>query len=183
MEQAGFPDPRLSDDEDGVRLARRRAREGILKEVELALPPDERGQAPVRVELETRAPLASRHHVPGGHRLGLALERERAEGLRLEVARDQAMRRLRGHHVAGARRLLHPGRDVGRVAHRRVIHPQVVTDAADHDEASVEALADAKRDPVGRPELVLIGIERLPDAERRMHGPPGVVLVRHRGTE
>src|SRR5882672_10922860 len=76
VEQAGFPDPRLSDDEDGVRLARRRAREGILKEVELALPPDERGQAPVRVELETRAPLASRHHVPGGHRLGLALERE-----------------------------------------------------------------------------------------------------------
>ena len=46
VEQAGFPDPGLSDDEDGVRLARRRAREGILQEVELALPPDERGQAP-----------------------------------------------------------------------------------------------------------------------------------------
>ncbi len=55
VEQAGFPDPGLSDDEDGVRLARRRAREGILQEVELALPPNERGQAPVSVELEPRA--------------------------------------------------------------------------------------------------------------------------------
>jgi hypothetical protein len=55
VEQAGFPDAGLSDDEDGVRLARRRAREGILQEVELALPSDERGQAPVGVELETRS--------------------------------------------------------------------------------------------------------------------------------
>ena len=60
-------------------------------------------------------------------------------------------------------------------------HAQVVADAADDDEARVEALADAKRDPVGRPELVLVGIERLPDAERRVHGPPRVVLVRHGG--
>ena len=37
--------------------------------------------------------------------------------------------------------------------------------------------------PWARPELVLIGIERLPDAERRVHGAPGVVLVRHGGAE
>jgi hypothetical protein len=55
VEQTGLPDPGLADDEDGVGLARRRAREGILQEVELALPPDERGQAPVRVDLEARA--------------------------------------------------------------------------------------------------------------------------------
>jgi len=183
VEEARFPDPGFPDQEDGVRLTGRRACEGILQEVELALPPNERGQAPVSVELETGAPQTRRHHVPGGHRLGLALERERPEGLHLEVARGEAIRRLRGHHVARARRLLHPGRDVGRVAHRGVIHAQVVTDATDDDEARVEALADAKRDPVGRPELVLIGIERLADAECRVHGPPGVVLVRHRGAE
>src|SRR4029077_4193398 len=89
VEQAGFPDPGLSDDEDGVPLTRRRAGEGILHEVELALPPDERGQAPVSVERETRACQVSRHHVPGGHRLGLALERECSEGLGLEVTGDE----------------------------------------------------------------------------------------------
>ena len=151
VQQARFPDPGFSDDEDGVRLARRRACEGILQEVELALSPDERSQAPVSVDARTGFAPESRHHVPGGHRLGLALERERPEGLHLEVARSEAIRRLRGHHVARARRLLHPGRDVGCVAHRGVIHAQVVTDATDDDEARVEALADAKRDPVSAP--------------------------------
>src|SRR6185503_7816952 len=61
VQQARFPDPGFSDHEDGVCLAGRRACEGILQEVELALSPDERGQAPVSVELEPGAPQTSRH--------------------------------------------------------------------------------------------------------------------------
>ena len=92
------------------------------------------------------------------------------------------MGRLRDRHAPRLTRLLQTRRDIGGVSHGRVVHAQVAADAADHDEAGVEALAGAEADAAGS-QLGLIGLERPSDAERRVDGPARVVLMGDGGAE
>jgi hypothetical protein len=99
------------------------------------------------------------------------------------VIGDQALRRLGDDHMAGGRRLLKARRDVRRVADRRVVHPQVVSDAADHDEAGIQPLTDLEADSPAQLKLCLEGIERIADRERRVHGALRVVFMCDRRAE
>jgi hypothetical protein len=66
---------------------------------------------------------------------------------------------------------------------RRIVHAQIVADAADHDLTGVDT--DARRQAhSGRPpQLVGVALEFDAQMQRRVAGPLGVILVRDRRTE
>jgi hypothetical protein len=66
---------------------------------------------------------------------------------------------------------------VGGLAHRRVVHAQIVADRADHDLPRVEADADLHLHPVRVACVVRVALERLLHPERGVARPYGVVLV------
>ena len=101
-EQARLADARLADDEDDLPLAGPRAREGASSSAELALAPHERREPALGLDLERAcAPRARPTTSQAGDRLGLALERQLAEGARLEVAAHEPVRGLGDRHRAG----------------------------------------------------------------------------------
>jgi hypothetical protein len=72
---------------------------------------------------------------------------------------------------------------VGGLAHGRVVHPEVISDGADHDLAGVEPDSNIDGqafDPAQTPGVLL---DRVLHAQRRIAGADGMVLVRERGAE
>ncbi len=63
------------------------------------------------------------------------------------------------------------------------VQGQVLTHPAHHDLARVEPEADTEVDTLGAPQLTGIAGDRLGQGQGGPAGPPGVVLLRHRGTE
>ena len=76
-----------------------------------------------------------------------------------------------------------PGRQVHRVPHRRVIHPQILADGADHDEARVDAHAHSELDAVHPSHVVGQRFELPLDRERSAERAMGMVFVRDRRAE
>jgi hypothetical protein len=182
-EQAGLADARLADDERHLPASCPRALERVDQRAQLALASHERREpAAVGFHLEARPRLVRGDNLPRGDGLGFALEVKLAERPRLEVAADETIGRLRDRDTSRLTRLLQTRRHVGRVSHRGVVHAQVAADAADHDEAGVEALARAEADAAGS-QPGLIALERPSDAKRGVDGPARVVLMGDGGTE
>ena len=79
---------------------------------------------------------------------------------------------------------LHPGGQVGGIAHGRVIHPQIVPDAPHHHRTGVEADAHLKI-PARNPSLTfsLYSARAFLNGQGRMAGPLGMVLVGQGRTE
>jgi hypothetical protein len=101
----------------------------------------------------------------------------------VEVTVDQSVRGRGDDHAAGRCDLLEPGGDVGRVADRRVVHPQVGANRPDHDEAGVEPLPDLEGDAAPPLQVVAQLVQPPLDAERGVGGPLGMLFVRDRGAE
>ena len=93
------------------------------------------------------------------------------------------MRGLADHDRSRLRGLLQARGDVGRVADRRIVHPEVAADAADDDESAIEALAHREGDGALAIQLALIVLEGTLDAERGAHGPLRMVFVSDRSAE
>jgi hypothetical protein len=103
----------------------------------------------------------------GGHRLGLALEREWRHRLHLDRVAGQPQRLLPDQDLAGLGSLLQPRRHVDRVPGRKTL-----LRACDH---LAGRHADAARDAE-------LG-ERVAHLHRRAHSPERVVLVDDRDSE
>ena len=112
----------------------------------------------------------------GDDRVGLALHLQRREALAAHGALDETLRRLADQHGAGLGGLLEPGREVGRVAHRGVVHAEVVADAPHDDEPAVEPHAHHELGREAGPGARLV--QAAQDAERGQHRAAGVILVR-----
>ncbi len=119
-----------------------------------------------------------------GDRLGLALQVERL-GIAPQEAIGHALLGGGTHeHAAGRCVRLQPGRDVHRIAQRRVLDAAAGADRARHDRAGVDAGTHVQR--VDAPGFLDLAGERgdvVDDAHRCADGPLGVVLVRDRGPE
>ena len=183
VEKARLADARLANDEDDLPVAAPRAGEGSLQRVELPLAADERGQPALGAGIQARPPLAGGFDDPGPDRLGLAAHRQLTDGSSVEVVGDETVGGLPDHDLARLRRLLKARGNVGRVADSRVVHPEVVSDAADDDEPAVEALAHLEGQRALARQLVSVVLERALDAERGAHRSLRVVLVGERRAE
>jgi hypothetical protein len=122
-------------------------------------------------------------HSPGLDRLGLALQRELAEILEQEEAIRRSLGPLADHNLPGTGYAEQAGRQVHRVAHRRVVHPEVPADGADDDEAGIDAHADPEGDVVPALDVLPERPETLLDRDRRADRSVGVVLVGDRRAE
>jgi hypothetical protein len=152
------------------------ALEGVEEQAEFALAADQRCEPAVGLDFQAGARLVGADHLPERDGLLLALQGHRAQRPRLEVALDEPMRPLGDGHAPRLADLLEPRRDVGGVAHGRVVHAQIAADGADYHQPGVDSLAGPEGDPARR-ELALVALERARDAQRRVHGPARVVLV------
>ena len=90
---------------------------------------------------------------------------------------------LGDEHAAGSRRRLHAGGQVRGVAHGGVVHPQVVPDAADDDEAGVEPDSHLHGHAALGLELLAVIAHGPLDPERCVRGPARAVLVGDRRAE
>src|SRR5262249_29214659 len=93
-QQARLADTRLADQEHHLSRARAGAREGVEEHAQLTLATHERSEAALRLDLQPRPRLVRAQHLPGGHRLRLALEVNLADSPRLEIAVDQTVSRF-----------------------------------------------------------------------------------------
>jgi hypothetical protein len=176
VKQARFADPGVADDEHHLALAAPGAGERLEQLPELALAPYQRGQAPVGLDFQTCPALVCGNGLPRDDGLGLALEAKLAERSGLEVAADEPVGGVGDRNLPGLAHLLQARRNVGRVADGGVVHAQVASDAAHHDESGVEPLPRAEADAARR-QLSLILDKGPRDAERGVHGPARVILV------
>jgi hypothetical protein len=97
---------------------------------------------------------------------------------------DQALHETEGRwrqkDTAGTGQLFHARCQVHRLSNRRVVHVQVIVDAAHHHLAGIEPHPEVHRQAMRAPYLVTIAVQRGLDVERRIAGPHGVVLVGQR---
>ena len=76
-----------------------------------------------------------------------------------------------------------PRGQVRRVPHRGVVHPQILADGADHDEARVDAHPHSELDAVHPSHVLRERLELALDRERSAERAMGVVLVGDRRPE
>src|SRR5262245_55367252 len=73
VKKSRFPQASFADDTDDLTVARLCPRQPIAENVELAIPPDERGQPALRTDIEATAPAAPTRHLVDRDRSALAL--------------------------------------------------------------------------------------------------------------
>jgi hypothetical protein len=156
------------------------------KEIEqggqLALAADQRRQPVLGRHVEAGSPAPGPEDLIGSGR-GVPLDLDLAQLQGLEKATDRLPRRLVHEHAARAGQMLQPRGDVGGVADRGVVHPQVVADAADHHGPGVQADPHPERDAALSLKLAAVVAQRPLDAEGGVHGAARGVLVGDRGPE
>jgi hypothetical protein len=114
---------------------------------------------------------------------GHALDRERAQVLQREVARNRGGEV--GAQVDRVRRgqLLHASGEARGVPLRRVIHAEVVADLAHHHLAGVAAHAHGEAEPGFALDFAAVPGDLVAELKRRIAGALGVVLVGDGGAE
>jgi hypothetical protein len=154
----------------------------VDQDADLGRSADERRQPALHRDVEPGPTPPRPEDFEGLHRR-MPLDRHHTEIRCLEETGDGPVRGLAHEHAGRARHLLEPGGEVRRVPDRRVVHPQVVPDAADDDGTRVdpdphlEGLSDAGLDVATHvPQGAL-------DAKRRMDGATRPVLVGDRRAE
>ena len=183
VEQARLADSRLADDKHDLAVPGARQGERGLERLELAPAPDERREPAMGPGVEPRPAFARRLDGPRADGLRLAAHRQLTERSGVEVVGDEPVRGLADHDRSRLRGLLQARGDVGRVADRRIVHPEVAADAADDDEPAIEALAHLEGEGALALQLALIVLEGTLDAERGAHGPLRMILVSDRSAE
>src|SRR5216683_1115435 len=157
-------------------------REQIEERGQLAGASDEATE-PAPALIQTRAARPGTEERVHDNRLGFSADGDRPAGLEPGVAFHEPRGGVADQDDPRLGELLQPRGQVRGVAHRGVVHAQVVADGAHHHEAGVRA----------HPELegyLLAGVEpqrpfrkRAPDPDRGQHRAPRVILVRDRRAE
>ena len=162
--ETGLADARLAVDREEVRaLVAQRAGEGVLEQLQLGVPTDQRR---VGRTLDRRS--VRRERGPGPDRLLAAANVDRADVVDVDPPDREAVRGRADQDLARLGDLLQAGREVDRLAggEGRVA-------GVGHDLAGLDA----------DPRLELELVDRVEDPERSPHGALGVVLVRLRDAE
>src|SRR5438105_7291508 len=183
QEEARLSDSRLPDDEDHLTGAGDDLVEAFRQHPELTVSTDEGCQPAFSLDVQTSPSGPRRNHLPRVHRLRLPLERETPKRARMKIVADETVRRFGDDDASGIGDLQHPGGDIRRVAHRRVVHPQVAAYAADDDESGVESLPDAEPDTAVPLQFVPVVLEGLLNAERGAYRSLRMIFVSDRRPE
>src|SRR5262245_38295475 len=93
------------------------------------------------------------------------------------MALDESEQSRTQQGAARTRKLLHPRGDMSGLAHRGVVHTEVVPDGAHHDLSRVEPNADLYDDAMTAEDFVGMTSQAFVHAERRIAGPDSVILV------
>jgi hypothetical protein len=101
----------------------------------------------------------------------------------LKEAGDEPGGGLADHDAPWPRQLLQSCGQVGRVAHRRVIHPQVVPDLADDDQPSVNADAHLDGQTALGLQLLTVFLQGALHPQCGVHGSPRAILMGNRRAE
>ena len=181
-DQPGLAQPRLTHHRRDATLPLEHALEGLAQPRQFAGTADHRRVEPL--DAPDRGGAGQRAGNPEGlDGLGPTLDVDRTERLELEQTRDETPGGLGDLHRTRGGGLLHPGRNVDGVAHRRVLDPQVGSDCADDHQAGVDAHPDVEVDTPASSDLFPIRRYRRQDLETGPHGPFRVVLVGDRRSE
>ena len=111
----------------------------IVQDRQIALPVDEGCPASCRGRPEGGARLRYLQQPVGGDRIGLTFEDERTDRFDPSIALRQFVSRLAQQDRRRLGGLLNPGRDIGGVADRRIIHRKSIGDWAEHHRPGVDA--------------------------------------------
>ena len=136
-DEAGLADAWLAGDRGDRAAAVGKLLEQLVERREFGVTTDQRREA-------ARFPLPLAGHQEHGQRLGLALQRDRADRLQLERRLDLSRRRRTDRDASGAGLRLQAGRSVDRVAERveALLRGRILEE--EHDRARVHA--DAARE-------------------------------------
>ena len=173
LDQAGFAEPRLADDQHQLAVALPRPLPAPHQHRHFVVAADERRE----IARAGAAPAAARADEPEqSHRLGHALERVRAALFGDEQPGDLALHPRGDQNRARLGQRLHPRRDIGDVAENlaRRIH---------HRGTGFEADAGDKLRLAGDRVLAVEFGERALDRKRRPRRALGIVLLRDRIAE
>ncbi len=114
-----------------------------MQEVELALASNEGSQPSVDTDLQAAAPRPATNNVVHRHRLASSSDLHRPLRFAAHVALNQPICGLGDENRPRLRQALQASRHIGGIAHRSVIHTQVIADAADDHHTGIQAQAQA----------------------------------------
>jgi hypothetical protein len=130
--QPRFPHAGLAHDGDGLSVSRGGAVERLSELLQLPLAPDKAGQAACGAGLEPRPGYDAPDQLVDFGWSVKALHGHRTKWSNLHEALGQAEGGAGDEGRAGLRHLLHPGGEMSRLAHGRVVHVEITADGA-HD--------------------------------------------------
>jgi hypothetical protein len=169
---------RLPDHRDHLAVPPAGPVEGAPKLLQLHGAADEAREPPPRCGLEPSAGSAGPHELEYLDRLTEPLDRYRAERGDLDEALGQVQCVGGEPGAAGRRELLHPGRQVGGLAHGGVVHPEIAANRAHHDVARVETDADLHLHALRVAQLLRVAPHGVLHPEGGIAGTHRMILVR-----
>ena len=114
----------------------------------------------------------------GRHGLALPFERQRPNRLGPHIPTRQLPRLFANYDRSRFRGALQARGDVGRIADRRRVHPQIATDRAEHDEAGVDAHVYPQFASAALRHCGAGATDSIPDRQRREQRTPHMILMR-----
>jgi hypothetical protein len=172
----------LAEQRDDRTLALPQSGEPGGQHVDLAVAPDQRRRESGEPAQIARDRLGS-GDFEGLHRRLLAFDLERSARNEVEQRVDESVRVRADENRPQPGRRLHPRRDVGRVAHCRVLGLDLVADEGEHRRAGVDTHAHLEVEAIALSDVRGVVHGRRLDIETRANRPFSVVLVRDGRTE
>jgi hypothetical protein len=117
------------------------------------------------------------------HRLGFPFDLKVSEVLPPEEPLAKMLGLPADHDLSWLCQAHEPGREVGRVAHGRVVHAEVSANGAHHHDAGVEAHPYTEFHTVRATDVLLKRLQALADPQRGAERSVGMVLVGDGGSE
>ena len=182
-EQPRLADARIADEHEGGAGALHGSRVGQPQRLHLVVAAEQRRQPALARNLQPCAPEPLPHDGPAPDGLALALHGEHAEVFEVEEPGGQPVRLGGADGLAGLGDVEHARGEVGGVADRGVVHAQVAPDGAHHDQAGVDADAQAELDAVQPPHVVAHRLQVTLDGQGGAERAVRVVLVGDGGAE
>jgi hypothetical protein len=142
-----------------------------MQEVQLALASNEGSESSVDTDLQAATPRTATNNVVHRHWLASSSNLHRPLRFAAHISLNQPICGLGDENRPRLRQALQASRHIGGIAHRSVIHPQVITDAADDHHTGIQAQAQVNLYVALGVELGVIGADRFPHHQRRHDRP------------
>src|SRR5215467_4249593 len=161
MEETGLAYPRITHHGHDLAMPLADVVESRPELLHLCMAPDELAQAPEDSGLKPSLHLPRRDHLADLDRRLKTSHRHGAHRLNLDEALHETASLGCDPDGSGRSQLLHPGRQMSRLADRRVVHAEVRADGPNHHVTGVEADPDSHGDAMGPKRLARVSLHRL----------------------